>query len=170
MFGARQTGKSTLIRSILPDDALVFDLSDPSQRAFLLLLQDGSSMCTGRFMPQMLHAGYLSMRHKRSRSSSMRCSFSTMKRSACCQLTGGRVSFSVAARPGGCGDQVRIYCPAGASCIACIRSRASNMSHTSLLDISPKCSLKREARSLFFRFRMMYRFLRPFLNEASRID
>lgn len=33
MFGARQTGKSTLIRSVLPDDALVFDLSNPSQRA-----------------------------------------------------------------------------------------------------------------------------------------
>jgi len=32
MFGARQTGKSTLIRGCLPDDALVFDLSDPTQR------------------------------------------------------------------------------------------------------------------------------------------
>jgi len=33
MFGARQTGKSTLIRTVLPADALVFDLSDPSERA-----------------------------------------------------------------------------------------------------------------------------------------
>ncbi len=32
MFGARQTGKSTLIRRCLPSDALVFDLSDPGQR------------------------------------------------------------------------------------------------------------------------------------------
>lgn len=32
MFGARQTGKSTLIRRCIPSDALVFDLSDPSQR------------------------------------------------------------------------------------------------------------------------------------------
>ena len=33
MFGARQTGKSTLIRNLLPADAIIFDLSDPSQRA-----------------------------------------------------------------------------------------------------------------------------------------
>ena len=33
LFGARQTGKSTLIRNLLPEDALIFDLSDPSQRA-----------------------------------------------------------------------------------------------------------------------------------------
>ncbi len=33
LFGARQTGKSTLIRSLLPEDALIFDLSDPLQRA-----------------------------------------------------------------------------------------------------------------------------------------
>lgn len=33
MFGARQTGKSTLIRNVLPADALVFDLSEPSERA-----------------------------------------------------------------------------------------------------------------------------------------
>jgi len=32
MFGARQTGKSTLIRSCIPSDALVFDFSDPSLR------------------------------------------------------------------------------------------------------------------------------------------
>lgn len=32
MFGARQTGKSTLIRNAIPDNALVFDLSDPQQR------------------------------------------------------------------------------------------------------------------------------------------
>jgi len=33
LFGARQTGKSTLIRSILPDSATVLDLSDPRERA-----------------------------------------------------------------------------------------------------------------------------------------
>ena len=33
MFGARQTGKATLIRNVLPADALVFDLSDTSERA-----------------------------------------------------------------------------------------------------------------------------------------
>jgi predicted AAA+ superfamily ATPase len=32
VFGARQTGKSTLIRSLTPDDALVVDLSDPAER------------------------------------------------------------------------------------------------------------------------------------------
>jgi predicted AAA+ superfamily ATPase len=35
MFGARQTGKSTLMRSMLPNDALVFDLSDPLERSRL---------------------------------------------------------------------------------------------------------------------------------------
>jgi predicted AAA+ superfamily ATPase len=33
LFGARQTGKSTLIRSVIPDDALVFNLANPSDRA-----------------------------------------------------------------------------------------------------------------------------------------
>jgi uncharacterized protein len=33
VFGARQTGKSTLIRSQLPDDALIVDLSDPEERS-----------------------------------------------------------------------------------------------------------------------------------------
>ncbi|MFA6508585.1 MAG: ATP-binding protein [Treponemataceae bacterium] len=33
LFGARQTGKSTLIRSILRDDATIIDLSDPRERA-----------------------------------------------------------------------------------------------------------------------------------------
>jgi uncharacterized protein len=33
VFGARQTGKSTLIRSMLPPDALIIDLSDPTERA-----------------------------------------------------------------------------------------------------------------------------------------
>jgi predicted AAA+ superfamily ATPase len=33
LFGARQTGKSTLIRSILPHDATIIDLSDPRERA-----------------------------------------------------------------------------------------------------------------------------------------
>ncbi|HOW12575.1 MAG TPA: ATP-binding protein [Rectinema sp.] len=32
MFGARQTGKSTLIRSLIPSESLVFDLSNPLQR------------------------------------------------------------------------------------------------------------------------------------------
>jgi uncharacterized protein len=32
VFGARQTGKSTLIRSLLPDDALILDLSSPEER------------------------------------------------------------------------------------------------------------------------------------------
>jgi predicted AAA+ superfamily ATPase len=32
VFGARQTGKSTLIRSLSPADALVIDLSDPAER------------------------------------------------------------------------------------------------------------------------------------------
>ena len=36
MFGAWQTGKSTLLRSLLPDDATVFDLSDPEERSRLL--------------------------------------------------------------------------------------------------------------------------------------
>lgn len=33
VFGARQTGKSTLIRSLLPADALVINLADPSERS-----------------------------------------------------------------------------------------------------------------------------------------
>jgi len=33
LFGARQTGKSTLIRNLLPENALILDLSDPVQRA-----------------------------------------------------------------------------------------------------------------------------------------
>jgi predicted AAA+ superfamily ATPase len=36
MFGARQTGKSTLLRSVLPADALTFDLSNPLERSRLL--------------------------------------------------------------------------------------------------------------------------------------
>lgn len=36
IFGARQTGKSTLIRSLLPKDATIFDLSDPEQRSLHL--------------------------------------------------------------------------------------------------------------------------------------
>lgn len=32
IFGARQTGKSTLIKSLLPADALVVDLADPAER------------------------------------------------------------------------------------------------------------------------------------------
>jgi len=36
LFGARQTGKSTLIGSILPPDAVRIDLSDPGERARLL--------------------------------------------------------------------------------------------------------------------------------------
>lgn len=33
VFGARQTGKSTLIRSLLPKDALILDLSNPEERS-----------------------------------------------------------------------------------------------------------------------------------------
>lgn len=36
IFGARQTGKSTLVRSILPPETLEFDLSDPRERSRLL--------------------------------------------------------------------------------------------------------------------------------------
>jgi predicted AAA+ superfamily ATPase len=36
VFGARQTGKSTLIRSLLPADATVLDLSDPRERGLFL--------------------------------------------------------------------------------------------------------------------------------------
>ncbi|WP_461782421.1 ATP-binding protein [Prosthecobacter sp.] len=36
VFGARQCGKSTLIRSLLPPDAHVFDLADPGERSRLL--------------------------------------------------------------------------------------------------------------------------------------
>ena len=33
VFGARQTGKSTLIQALLPDDATRFDLSIPGTRS-----------------------------------------------------------------------------------------------------------------------------------------
>ena len=33
LFGARQTGKSTLLRGLLPDSATIVDLSDPRERA-----------------------------------------------------------------------------------------------------------------------------------------
>jgi predicted AAA+ superfamily ATPase len=36
VFGARQTGKSTLIRSLLPDAATVVDLSNPRERGLYL--------------------------------------------------------------------------------------------------------------------------------------
>lgn len=36
LFGARQTGKSTLLRELLAPDALVFDLADPAERSRLL--------------------------------------------------------------------------------------------------------------------------------------
>ncbi|MBU1207571.1 MAG: hypothetical protein KKH04_11685 [Proteobacteria bacterium] len=32
MFGARQTGKATLLNTLLPDNALRIDLSDPAER------------------------------------------------------------------------------------------------------------------------------------------
>src|SRR5260221_14792518 len=38
VFGARQTGKSTLIRSLLPPDAWVLDLSNPEERSRYLAL------------------------------------------------------------------------------------------------------------------------------------
>ncbi|MBN8246112.1 MAG: AAA family ATPase, partial [Verrucomicrobia bacterium] len=37
VFGARQTGKSTLIRSLLPDDSLVINLADPTERSLHLV-------------------------------------------------------------------------------------------------------------------------------------
>jgi predicted AAA+ superfamily ATPase len=40
LFGARQTGKSTLLRQLLPGDALVFDLADPAERSSLLAKPD----------------------------------------------------------------------------------------------------------------------------------
>src|SRR5436190_20144625 len=36
VFGARQTGKSTLIRSLLPSAATVVDLSNPGERGLYL--------------------------------------------------------------------------------------------------------------------------------------
>ena len=36
LFGARQTGKTTLLRQLLPDPALAFNLADPSERGPLL--------------------------------------------------------------------------------------------------------------------------------------
>ncbi len=33
LFGARQTGKSTLLRSLMPSDTLVFNLADPAERS-----------------------------------------------------------------------------------------------------------------------------------------
>jgi predicted AAA+ superfamily ATPase len=38
MFGARQTGKSTLLRAVLPPDSLMIDLSDPGERSKYLSL------------------------------------------------------------------------------------------------------------------------------------
>lgn len=45
VFGARQTGKSTLIRELLPADALVVNLADPMERSLHL-------MDPGRFLAQ----------------------------------------------------------------------------------------------------------------------
>ena len=35
LFGARQTGKSTLLNELLPSDSLRFNLADPHERAVL---------------------------------------------------------------------------------------------------------------------------------------
>jgi len=40
MFGARQTGKSTLLKSLLPSDALHIDLSNPAERSLHLARTD----------------------------------------------------------------------------------------------------------------------------------
>ena len=32
VFGARQTGKSTLLRALLPSETLIVDLADPKER------------------------------------------------------------------------------------------------------------------------------------------
>lgn len=36
VFGARQTGKSTLLRSVLPEPSLAYDLSDPRERSLFI--------------------------------------------------------------------------------------------------------------------------------------
>ena len=36
LFGARQTGKSTLLNGLIPDGALRFNLADPQERSRLL--------------------------------------------------------------------------------------------------------------------------------------
>ena len=36
LFGARQTGKSSLVRSLIPDPSLSYDFSDPSERTRVL--------------------------------------------------------------------------------------------------------------------------------------
>ena len=58
MFGARQTGKSTLLNALLPEDTLRIDLSDPAERArhlarpgeFAALCRALPSSTQGRFV------------------------------------------------------------------------------------------------------------------------
>ena len=45
IFGARQTGKSTLLRAMLPPETLVFDLADPQERT--RHLADAGCLCPG---------------------------------------------------------------------------------------------------------------------------
>jgi predicted AAA+ superfamily ATPase len=46
LFGARQTGKSTLLRSLLPESATIIDLADPQERAsFSARPGEFSAMC-----------------------------------------------------------------------------------------------------------------------------
>ncbi len=50
LFGARQTGKSTLLRSLFPDAALWIDLSDPAERT-RYLAQPGAFSAECRALP-----------------------------------------------------------------------------------------------------------------------
>lgn len=51
LFGARQTGKTTLLRQLLPDPALAFNLADPSERG-PLLANPGSFLRACRALPR----------------------------------------------------------------------------------------------------------------------
>lgn len=58
LFGARQTGKSTLVRKVLPQDALVFNLSNPAER--LRFLQNPSELIfLCRALPQRKEPWYI---------------------------------------------------------------------------------------------------------------
>ncbi|MBI4395527.1 MAG: ATP-binding protein [Elusimicrobia bacterium] len=51
LFGARQTGKSTLIKSLLPKNTLHFNLADPGERT-RLLADPGQFMAACRSLPE----------------------------------------------------------------------------------------------------------------------
>jgi predicted AAA+ superfamily ATPase len=59
LFGARQTGKSTLLRQLLPEPALALDFSDPSQRSAYLadpgrLIPECRALPTGQPPPAVV--------------------------------------------------------------------------------------------------------------------